>query len=500
VEYPLSWGDHLFSVRARDAAGNVDSSPAAYAWSIDPTAPEARITSAPANPTNQATAIFEFTASMPPGGSYSCLLDGLPFPNCTSPETFPDLSAGEHNFSLNVLDAAGNLEDSAYYSWTIDLTEPETDFSSAPANPTNQTTASFEFTASEGSFECSLDKGSFNPCDAKEIFILLEGEHTLQVRARDAANNVDSSPAIYSWTIDLTEPETAISLAPARLTNQTTATFEFTSNEPWLHFECSLDEGSFSSCPLPTTFRSLSEGTHSFRVRAVDAVGNKDSSHAIFIWTIDTTPPDTNFALAPDPMSRDRHPSFAFQASEPDSTFQCVLDSVPLAHCADFPPLRDGPHSFEVQARDVAGNVDTSPAIHTWLLDSKAPATPILQEPAPGQKLFTSSPRFSGTADLDTTVTLFIDGGPAGKATVDDQGVWTVTLSSSLSWEEHSVSAMATDAAGNSSERLPEVTFYTSRDGYYGLGCSTSPATWQASWPWASLLLGLLRRRSRPLR
>src|SRR4029453_18676027 len=55
-----SEGDHTFSVRATDIAGNTDQTPATASWTVDTTAPETFIDSGPSDPTNQTDAKFEF--------------------------------------------------------------------------------------------------------------------------------------------------------------------------------------------------------------------------------------------------------------------------------------------------------------------------------------------------------------------------------------------------------------------------------------------------------
>ncbi|NNF54083.1 MAG: Ig-like domain-containing protein, partial [Acidimicrobiales bacterium] len=85
-----------------------------------------------------------------------------------------------------------------------DTTPPETVISSGPDTSTNSTTAQFAFQSFEPgvTFECLLDGGSWAPCASGiEYTGLAVGAHHFEVRATDAANNTDPTPAAYDWTI-----------------------------------------------------------------------------------------------------------------------------------------------------------------------------------------------------------------------------------------------------------------------------------------------------------
>jgi hypothetical protein len=98
--------------------------------------------------------------------------------------------------------------------------------------------------------------------------------------------NVDASPAIASWTIDLTPPDTTITARPRATTRLRTATFRFTSTEPGSKFQCRHMSGPWVSCSSPKTHRGLGVGLHTFRVRAIDAAGNKDPTFAVDTWRV----------------------------------------------------------------------------------------------------------------------------------------------------------------------------------------------------------------------
>ncbi len=80
---------------------------------------------------------------------------------------------------------------------------------------------------------------------------------------------------------------------------------------------------------------------------------------------LDTTPPRTTIFKRTLTTAK-RNASFGFRSSEPSGGFQCKLDNRPFASCKSpkvYRHLDSGPHTFEVKARDAAGNRDPTPAI-----------------------------------------------------------------------------------------------------------------------------------------
>ena len=63
---------------------------------------------------------------------------------------------------------------------------------------------------------------------------LSQGNHTFQALARDAAGNVDSSPAAVVWTVDTVAPDTLFDLTPQDPSGFADATFQFHSTEDLL--------------------------------------------------------------------------------------------------------------------------------------------------------------------------------------------------------------------------------------------------------------------------
>ncbi len=84
---------------------------------VDARAPQTVITQAPAPSTTQTHASFSFAAEA--NASYSCSLDGALAAPCTSPTSY-ELGVGEHAFSVQATDAAGNVEQTPVtHVWTI---------------------------------------------------------------------------------------------------------------------------------------------------------------------------------------------------------------------------------------------------------------------------------------------------------------------------------------------------------------------------------------------
>ncbi len=124
------------------------------------------------------------------------------------------------------------------------------------------------------------------------------------------------------------------------------------------------------------------------------------------------------------------------------------------------PSLSQGPHVVSAQTTDAAGNTSAASAPVSFTVDSVAPAAPRVTSPASGSTVKTASPPLLGTAEPNTTVTLFLDSAttPTATVTASASGSWSHTPSP-LAQGTHSVTAKATDAAGNTSAASAPVSF-----------------------------------------
>jgi hypothetical protein len=435
------------NVRALDAAGNIDPSPASYTWTVDTAPPNTVIATSPANPTNDTTG--DFTFSSPDGGvSFECSLDGASFATCPAGYTTTALADGSHALSVRAKDAAGNVDASpAEFSWTVDTAAPDTEIQTAPATLTADATGDFVFTSPDNNvtFECSLDGGSFAACAASYTTpALSDGAHTLSVRAVDAAGNVDATPATHTWTLDTAPPDTVIASSPANPSNDPTADFTFSSPDGGVAFECSLDNGAYAPCDASYTTPALSEGNHTLRVRASDGAGNVDPSPAVYSFAVDTTPPDTVIASSPSDPTSDPTADFTFTSPDGGVAFECSVDSAPFTSCnAAFATaaLADGEHTLSVRALDAAGNADLTPATYLWALDATAPDTLIDSAPPAVTRDAVAAFTFSAS-DFAATYECSLDGSAYASCPKD-------FTTSALTEGAHTLAVRAKDVLGN---------------------------------------------------
>ncbi len=186
-------------------------------------------------------------------------------------------------------------------------------------------------------------------------------------------------------------PNTAIDDKPPPRSNSTTA--EFTYGAPTAtSYECKLDTAAFAACPLggPQEYTDLTEGSHTFQVRGVNASG-PDPTPASYTWTVDTVTPVATIDSHPVDPSAGTAATFTFHASE-SASFQCSLvpagEADSYSACSSgktYNGLANGEYVFKVKAIDLAANEGT-PTAFEWevdnsLADTTPPQTTIASKP-----------------------------------------------------------------------------------------------------------------------
>jgi hypothetical protein len=183
----------------------------------------------------------------------------------------------------------------------------------APPSLAGSRTASFEFTASKAGtqFQCRLDGGDFSPCTSPQQFgELPEGTHTFEVRAFDSKGNVDGTPAIYTWTIDVTAPAPRIASASGSAPSVQGSAGTASGDDGSVRVD--LFSGSAASgSPVQTVvasrdgsgsfgaqFDRVAGGTYTVSARQSDAAGNSGSSSPVtFAVPGQASAPPPDFAV-----------------------------------------------------------------------------------------------------------------------------------------------------------------------------------------------------------
>jgi len=124
------------------------------------------------------------------------------------------------------------------------------------------------------------------------------GAYTLTLWNRDTGVRYDLQTAITVKIVDTVPPETTITTGPGEQAQvgATTVTFNWTGTDNLpaeLAYATKVDDGQWSDFTSATsqTLNNLSEGVHTFSVKAKDAAGNEDASPAIRHFAVDITPP-----------------------------------------------------------------------------------------------------------------------------------------------------------------------------------------------------------------
>jgi hypothetical protein len=474
----LADGDYKAKATQADGASNHGSDTRAF--TVDTVAPDApTIDSGPDDPTKETTAEFTFHGAET-GGQLECKLDSGSYQECDSPKSYSALGGGDHSFYVRQVDAAGNESDADSFDWFIDLTAPTTSIDAHPSSPSKDASPTFEFSGADNhsdaadlTFECNVDGGGWHPCESPDQLSGLEEDlHSFEVRAIDEAGNTDASPASYEWIVDLTAPQTSIGTKPSDPSNDASPTFSFSGLDNYtgpgaLAFECNLDGSGWYACDAPEQLAGVTEGDHTFEVRAIDEAGNIDPTPALYDWYVDLTAPETSIDDGPTDPSNSASPSFEFSGTDNHSgaaglSFECNLDDGGWESCAspeELSGLADGEHTFEVRATDAAGNTDASPDSYTWVVDTVKPVSSASAPTTTNETAATFEVGYGASDERSglTKVELYAskDGGGYSLANTDSTPVATGTFDFTHAGDgTYRFYTIATDHAGNE-EKAP---------------------------------------------
>lgn len=301
----------------------------------------------------------------------------------------------------------------------------------------------------------------------------------------DSAGNEVADGLSTTATDGLAPTLTEVTPVPA-LTNDNTPDYIFSSTEAGTIAYaggCSSGDTSAASGNNTKTFSTLSDGTYgSCTIKVTDSSGNQSSALSVSSFTVDATAPNvpsiTNVATDNRVNASEKSAIVVTGSAEADSFVTVTISdstnsisgtqqlsgggtsySVTLnGNNATPAGLSDGNLSVNVTSRDAANNT-SSAGTAVIPLDTAAPNAPSTPDLDAADDTGTSSTdnitkntsslTFSGTAETGSTVELFDGVSSLGTITATG-GNWSFDVS--LTAGIHSLTAIATDAAGNVSD------------------------------------------------
>lgn len=151
------------------------------------------------------------------------------------------------------------------------------------------------------SFDVTIDTTFANPelCNQATI----SAANVSAVATDDPTKTGSADPTCIAILLpDMTPPETRIDSSPPPVSTSAAASFTFSGTDnataaAELTFACKLDSNSFTPCTSPQSYSALSDGLHTFQVRAIDALGNVDPTPSSFTWNINPIIPVADLAV-----------------------------------------------------------------------------------------------------------------------------------------------------------------------------------------------------------
>ena len=430
------------------------------------------------------------------------------------------LSEGAHNLTAKTVDSGANLSlASNHLAFDVDSIAPNKPVFvldaasdtgiSATDKITNAKAPKIAGTAEAGSivtlFEgtnvlgtATVAAGSAGGAFTITSGTLTDGEHTLTVRAKDAAGNVSLLSDTLKVKIDTTAPvdpvlqklggasDTGISSIDG-ITNIAipviTGTAEAGSKVELFDGTKSVGtstagvDGKYSITPIKFT-----DGAHTLTVKSTDVAGNISVASSVLSIMTDTVGPAVPLITSKSGAINNNAPNIAGTAEANSTVTVFKISNSAVSQIGPALPvstaigsvtadatgkwsytvtnlLADGTYQFSVQATDIAGNMSSNTAPISITVDTVAPDRPVSVALTTASDTGVSAtdgitnvntPTVTGMAEAGSTVTLYEGATVLGTGKAGSTGAFSIT-SSKLVDGNHLLSTKAVDAAGNES-------------------------------------------------
>ncbi len=209
---------------------------------------------------------------------------------------------------------------------------------------------------------------------AEVPFMLADGEHEVRVTLVDQGGNTNSTSWMFTVdailsSLEITSPSNGAVLSNSDVTISWSGSDSTSGID---HYEVRIDNGSWINAGTATqyTFTSVSDGTHTVDVKAVDVAGNNVTVTVSF--TVDTTAPTLEITSPSNgylPLTYNKV-MWINGTTDPNATVTINGISVAVDSNGDFSykaTLVEGKNVFTVTATDSAGNSVTKTVTALYL-------------------------------------------------------------------------------------------------------------------------------------
>ena len=296
----------------------------------------------------------------------------------------------------------------------------------------------------------------------------VDATYAISVAAPDQNGDPSISGAI-NITIDTAAPDAPVITTTTDLTNDNTpeiaGTAEAETTVTLFNGSTSLGtdtadaDGNFSITPS----LELPDNSYTLTVTATDALGNESAASNELAITIDATAPSTPSISTTTDLTNDSTPVIqgTAEAGSTVTLFSGDTSLGPATAGSDgsfsitSSELADNDYTLTVKATDAAGNTSSASTALALTIDTAAPDAPVITTTT--DLTNDNTPEIAGTAEAETTVTLFNGSTSLGTDTADADGNFSITPSLELPDNSYTLTVTATDALGNESAASNEL-------------------------------------------
>ena len=394
---------------------------------------------------------------------------------------------GNHSLTAVAVDSSGNAATSTAVSVTVsngDATPPLVSITSPANNATVSGTVSVNATASDNiavaNVQLQVDGANVGSADTSSPYnfswnsaSVSNGSHTLTAVAKDTSGNpATSSISVTVNNTDTTPPTVSITSPANNATVNGTVTVSATAsdNVGVASVQLRVDGANVGSADTSSPYNfswnttSVSNAGHTLTAVAKDAAGNTTTSVIVNVTVnnADTTPPTASITSPANNATVSGTMTVSATASDNVAmgSVQLQVDGANVGSTDTSSPynfswnttsVSNGSHTLTTVAKDAAGNSATSASVKVTVNNSDTtPPTVSITSPA-NNATVSGSVTVSATASDNVgvaSIQLQVDGANVGSADTSSpyNFSWNTT---SVSNASHTLTAVAKDAAGN---------------------------------------------------